>query len=72
MGRPLLAPHQGEPPRGGEGGVSPQPRASLRYNEALVEQKRGNDAAARTFYEQSLALRPNAEVAAARKSLDKR
>ena len=40
-------------------------RPSLLYNSGLVEERSGNTAGAKAFFEQSLALRPNAEVAAA-------
>lgn len=42
--------------------ATPQPRASLLYNEGLVEQKLGHNAVARKFFEDSLALRPNPDV----------
>lgn len=48
--------------------ASPQPRASILYNHGLIEQGFGNKSAARSYFKQSLALRPNAEVQA---SLDK-
>ncbi len=50
--------------------VSPQPRASILYNEGLVEQKLGHADSARRFFRQSLALRPNGAVQAALDSLD--
>ena len=50
--------------------TSPQPRASLLYNLGLIEQKLGHGDAARRSYQQSLALRPNADVQAALDSLE--
>jgi hypothetical protein len=41
------------------------PKPSLLYNLGLIEEKSGNSAGAKSFFEQSLALRPNAEVSAA-------
>lgn len=49
---------------------SPQPRASLLYNEGLIEKKLGHKDEARTYFEQSLALRPHPDVQAALDSLD--
>jgi peptidyl-prolyl cis-trans isomerase C len=49
--------------------ASPQPRASLLYNEGLIEQNVGHSDVARTLYRQSLALRPNGDVQAALDSL---
>ena len=49
--------------------ASPQPRASLLYNEALIARQAGDIEGARTTLTQSLSLRENAEVRAALNSL---
>jgi lipoprotein NlpI len=49
--------------------ASPQPRASLLYNEGLVAKAAGNVDEARRDFVGSLALRENAEVRAALKGL---
>lgn len=49
--------------------ASPNPRASILYNQGMIEERLGNTVAARKLYEQSLAVRPNAEVQAALKKL---
>ena len=49
--------------------ATPQPKASLLYNEGLIEKRLGHVDAARTYFEQSVALRPNAEVQSALDSL---
>jgi tetratricopeptide (TPR) repeat protein len=51
--------------------ASPQPRASLLYNQGLIQKKLGNADAARSYFGQSLALRPNADVQAALDGLDR-
>ncbi len=48
---------------------SPQPRASLLYNEGLVAQGAGNVEEARSYFTQSLALREHPDVRAALDSL---
>jgi lipoprotein NlpI len=49
--------------------ASPQPRASLLYNEGLVAKGAGNIDEARADFIESLALRENAEVRGALNSL---
>lgn len=51
--------------------ASPQPLASLLYNEGVIEQKLGSKESARNYYQRSLALRPNPEVQTALDSLDR-
>jgi tetratricopeptide (TPR) repeat protein len=48
---------------------APSPRASILYNLGLIEQGSGNLDAARTYYQQSLALREHPEVRAALESV---
>jgi tetratricopeptide (TPR) repeat protein len=50
--------------------ASPQPRASILYNFGMVEELRGNKEAARSYYTQSLAVRPSDSVQDALKGLD--
>jgi tetratricopeptide (TPR) repeat protein len=50
--------------------ASPQPRASILYNFGMVEELRGNKEAARSYYTQSLAVRPSDSVQDALKELD--
>ena len=45
--------------------ASPQPRASLLYNEGLIARERGRVDEARIYFAESLALRENSEVRAA-------
>jgi hypothetical protein len=45
--------------------ASPQPRASLLYNEGLIARAAGDVAAARRFFQESLAVREHPEVRAA-------
>lgn len=45
--------------------ASPQPRASLLFNQGLIAEKRGAKPAARSYFKQSLALRPHKDVDAA-------
>lgn len=49
--------------------ASPNPKASLLYNLGLIEKKAGNNASARRYFEQSLALREHPEVRSALESL---
>jgi tetratricopeptide (TPR) repeat protein len=51
--------------------ASPQPLASLLYNEGLLEQKLGHTDAARGYFQRSVALRPNPDVQAALDALDR-
>lgn len=51
--------------------AAPQPRASLLYNLGIIEAKLGNVDVARVYFQQSLALRPNADVQAALDALPK-
>jgi len=50
--------------------ASPQPRASLLYNEGLIAKAAGNAVEARRDFTESLSLRENAEVRAALDSLN--
>lgn len=45
--------------------ASPQPRASLLFNQGLIAEKRGDKATARRYFKESLALRPHRDVEAA-------
>lgn len=49
--------------------ASPQPRASLLYNEGLIAKERGRVDEARMYFAESLALRENSEVRAALSSV---
>lgn len=49
--------------------ASPQPRASLLYNEGLIAKQAGDVSGARALFDQSLALRENGEVRRALEAL---